>query len=260
MNEQNEGDLFVADVQGTGGETGMEQVVRATLDRHATSVPPQDPPVALLLKRGKSSRRKRDTLTGAGALTLVVAGVFAVNAVGTGASRGPGAAGSGVTVIDGAAGQATAGPSGSAGVYHAVVPKDWKPGAKLPLSTYGSVPQWVQTKDAATELGTEKEKGHHVNLGMSPESTACLSFGSNPIVWPAGFYAEGTPLVVFDSEDRPVYVVDEGFTGVDGPARLGYGDGLRRLPGLDMAPCPEAATTGLEPYALAMIFEHAPQR
>jgi len=252
MNGQNEEALFVTDSQSTGGETGMEQTVRATLDRHATSVPLQDPPVALLLKRGKYRRRMRDTLTVAGAIALVFAGVVTVNAAGTGAPGGPDAAGSGLP--------ATAGPSGSAGLYHATVPKDWKPGTKVPLSTYSSVPRWVQTKDAATELGTEKEKGHHVNLGMSPEPTMCLSLGSDPIVWPEGFYAEGTPLVVFDSKGRPVYVADQGFTGVDGPARLGYGDGLRLLPGLDMTHCPAEATTGLETYALAMIFKDTPKQ
>lgn len=243
-----------------GSESGMEQIVRATLDRHATSVPPQEPPVELLLKRGKHRRRMRDALTVTGALALVFAGVVTVNAAVTSAHSGPGATGSGVPVTVAAAGHATAGSSGSAGLYRATVPKGWKPGAKLPLSTYSSVPSWVQTKDATTELGTEKKKGHHVNLGMSPEPATCLSLGSTPIVWPEGFYAEGTPLVVFDSKGRAVYVVDQGFTGVDGPALIGYGDGLRLLPGLDMTHCPTEATTGLEPYALGMIFKDTPKQ
>ena len=262
MNEQNEQALNEEACFGTDPpgpvETGIEQDVRATLERHAGQVALQDPPVALLLERGRSRRHRRDALRVTGALVLVCAGALGASAAIAGTPGRPAAA---TPETAGAAARPSSGVSMStsgAGVYHATVPKNWKPGAKLPLNTYSSVPNWVQATDAATELANEKEKGHHINLGVSPEPTMCLSLGSNPIAWPEGFYAEGTPLVVFDSKDQPVYVVDQGFTGVDGPVKLGYGDGLRLLPGLEMTNCPAEATAGLEPYALAMIFADTP--
>lgn len=261
MNEQNEEARIGTDPSGPV-ETGFERDVRATLERHAGCVALQDPPVALLLERGRSRRRRRNALRVTGALVMVCAGALGASAViagtpGRSAAATPETAG--VVTRSSSDTSASASASG-AGAYHATVPKNWKPGAKLPLNTYSSVPSWVQATDAATELGSEKEKGHHVNLGVSPEPTMCLSFGSNPIAWPEGFYAEGTPLVVFDPKGQPVYVVDQGFTGVDGPAKLGYGDGSRLLPGLEVTHCPADATTGLEPYTLAMIFADTPRQ
>jgi hypothetical protein len=259
MNEQNEEARFVTDPSGPV-ETGIEQDVRAMLERHAGCVALQDSPVALLLERGRSRRRRRDALRVAGALVMVCAGALGASAAIAGTPGRPAAA---TPETAGVVARPSSGMSASAsgaGAYHATVPKNWEPGAKLPLNAYSSVPSWVQATDAATELGNEKEKGHHVNLGVSPEPTMCLSLGSNPIAWPEGFYAEGTPLVVFDPKGQPVYVVDQGFTGVDGPAKLGYGDGSRLLPGLEMTHCPAGATSGLEPYALAMIFADTPRQ
>ncbi|HET9171489.1 MAG TPA: hypothetical protein VFN97_18770 [Actinospica sp.] len=253
MSGHNEQDLFVTDPSGPE-ETGIEQAVRTTLERHATRVPLQDPPVAQLLGRGRSRRRRRDALRVAAALVIVAGGV-----VGGYAAR-VGTSGAATSQVVGAATRPSSTASVSTDGYHATVPKNWKPGAKLPLNSYSSVPSWVQAKDAATELGGDKKKGHHVNLGVSPTPTMCLSLGSNPLAWPEGFYAEGSPLVVFDPAGRPVYVVDQGFTGVDGPAELGYGDGVHLLPGLDLTHCAAEAGGGMEPYTLAMIFADTPGR
>ncbi|MBR7835688.1 hypothetical protein KDL01_20600 [Actinospica durhamensis] len=248
MNEQNEGARFA---------TEIEQVVRATLDRQAASVPLQDPPVSLLLERGRKRRRRRDALSVTGALAMVFAGVVGVHA----AIASPGGPAAAKQVIVAASGRPSVGASASAvGGYQAQVPTNWKPGAKLPLGTYSSVPSWAQVRDAATELGGDKDKDHHVQPEVGTGASVCLTLGSTPLVWPKGFYAEGTPLVVFDPKGRPVYVVDQGFTGVDGPAKLGFGDGLRLLPGLDLSHCGAEATSELEPYAIAMIFADTPRQ
>ncbi|HTJ68595.1 MAG TPA: hypothetical protein VL551_13755 [Actinospica sp.] len=251
MSGQNEQALFDTDPSSGTGETAIEQAVRATLEQHATAVPPQDPPAARLLSSGRARRRRRDALTLAGAIVVVAAGVVGVHAAGFGTSGRTTPAAPSVVSTTGASRPA---------VYHATVPKNWKPGTKLPLNTYSSVPSWVQAQDAAADLASDKSEGHHVNLGVSPEPTMCLTLGSNPIAWPEGYYAEGSPLVVFDPKGRPVYVVDQGFTGVDGPAKLGFGDGVRLLPGLDMSHCAAQAGSGLKPYTLAMIFADTPRQ
>lgn len=256
--QHNEQELFVADPSDKG-TAGVERAVRATLGQRATSVPLQDPPVAQLLSRGRNRRRRRDALRVAGALAVLAAGVVGVNAARDGALSEPATATSQVVGVASPSSSAS-GASTHQARYHATVPKNWKPGAKLPLSTYSSLPNWVQATNAAVELGNDKAKGHHVNLGVRPEPATCLTLGSSPIAWPEGFYAEGSPLVVFDPAGRPVYVVDQGFTGADGTAELGYGDGVHLLPGLTMTHCPAQAGAGLEPYALAMIFPDAPRQ
>ncbi|MBR7826264.1 hypothetical protein KDK95_08130 [Actinospica sp. MGRD01-02] len=253
--EHHEQAVFVTDPSGPG-ETGLEQAVRATLEQHAACIALQDPPAARLLKRGRDRRRRRDALRVTGVLAMVCAGVLGIHSV---SAAGSGRATAATPQVVGVTTRPTGSASAAAG-YHAMLPRNWKPGAKLPLSTYSSVPRWVTATNAATELGGDKAKGHHVNLGMSPDPTTCLTLGSNPIVWPEGYYAEGTPLVVFDPKGRPVYVVDQGLTGVDGPAELGFGDGLHLLPGLDVSHCTAEAANGMEPYALAMIFPDTPHQ
>ena len=91
---------------------------------------------------------------------------------------------------------------------------------------------------AASELSADATKHHPINQLPGP-ALGCLTLGSSPLLWPTGFYAEGTPLTVFDTNGRAVYVLDKGFTGADGPAQLGWGNG-ELTSGYALTGCPSS--------------------
>lgn len=222
------------------------QAVRAVLEQRACALPVEIPPIDALRRRGRRRRAMRDALTGVGALALVGGAALGVSTFSGMAASGAGQSVGPATSVHGGA-TPSAVPGVPQGQHEAIAAlKHWKSGPKFEVPTYTAVPAWISPSDrydAASQLSTEAAKGHPINQPVdAPGHDGCLSFGSSPLVWPTGFYAEGTPLTVFDPHGHAVYVLNEGFTGADGNAELGEGNGTTNNSesGFSLTGCPSA--------------------
>jgi hypothetical protein len=231
------------DGSGRSAETPTESLVRTVLQQHANALPPEDPSVDALRRRGRRHRRVRDAAASVVAVALVCGVALGTHAaIGGSPGRATAEASSPSTSASGASG---AGPDNAP-------PAGWTPGPKLQVPTYKSVPSWMDKTDASDQLGSYATQNHDVNSPGAPNQ-GCLSLGSSPLLWPKGFYAEGTPLTVFDPDGRAVYVFDVGFTGADGFPRLGWGNGRLAAADYSLTGCP-SSLSAIASYSLLIIF------
>lgn len=234
------------DGAGESAETPAESLVRRVLQQQASALPPESPSIDVLRRGGRRRRRVRDAATTVGAVALVCGVAVGVHAVNGGSPAStPAAAGS-----PSASATAT-GPAESSPVQDDSAPPDWKPGPRLQVPTFTSVPSWMHKTSGPAELGSMATRNHDATPA-DPPYQGCISLGSSPLLWPAGFYAEGTPLTVFDANGRAVYVLDEGFTGVDGYPQIGWGNGQLDS-GYSLTGCP-SSLQAIGSYSLLVIF------
>lgn len=229
-----------------GNLDSTEALVRAALVHRAKTLPQGSPPVELLRRRGRRRRRLRDAMTGTGTLALIVGTVVGVRAA-TAAGHGP-------SLTAAPAASTTAAPLGGSATLPVGAPRGWKPGPEYVLPSYPSIfvgPALTES-DAQSGIPSLRQHGHPMQ-SITAGSQDCLTLGSSPVLWPAGYYLEGTPQTVFDRDGRAVYVVDKGFTGLDGEAMIAWpkqnSDGTYQEP-----PGAKAANCGDIRYAVLIVF------
>lgn len=229
-----------------------EALVRAALVHRAEALPQESPPVELLRRRGRRRRRLRDAMAGTGMLALIVGtvvGVHAVTAAGHDSSLAAGPAAS----------TAAAAPVGASATLPAGAPTGWKPGPQYVLPSYPSIfaDPGLTESNAQSSIPSLSQHGHPVQ-SITAGNQGCLTLGSSPLLWPAGYYLEGTPQTVFDRDGHAVYVVDKGFTGRDGEPMIAWPkqnpDGTyQEPPGVKAANCSDIQ------YAVLIVFTGGPK-
>ncbi len=212
----------------------IETTVRDLLEGRAAALEQETPPFAEVRRHGRRRRLARDLAAGVGAMALAAGAVLTVQAV-----HGPSARVS--PAVPGTNQSATSSASAIA----------WVPGPKLTLPTYTTIPAEASaTEQNANALLSDMGKGGHpVNVMTTTATGTCLTLGSSPFLWPKGYYAEGSPLTVFDPGGHAVYVLNVGFTGRDGTAQIGYPNGIPS--GASLGVCPDI------PYPLMVVFKGA---